>query len=126
MATNKLSIRSYSALAAGIFLGAIAGYLVAFSGYGAPVLLVFWVVINTLIVCLIANQNTTIIGLVPNIVMVLVTSIVVQIEHPRERYNVVGTLFFIVLISLSSLLISVPIYLLRRYTKNTRRPIATK
>jgi hypothetical protein len=126
LATTKLSIRGYSALAVGIFLGAIAGYLVAFSGYGAPVLLVFWVVINTLIVCLIANQKTIIIGLLPNILMVLVTSVIVQIEHPRERYNVVETLFFTVLISLSSLLISVPIYLQRRYMKNTRRPVATK
>lgn len=116
-----MNTRTQVAVIIGVVLGAFAGHTITVAGYAALVVILFWTLINTLIVCRIANQNTILVGMIPNAVMAIVVNITLEVTHPAPLPEVLlGFLLWITFASLLSLPISVPVYLLRNYVRKLR------
>ncbi|MDQ3820237.1 MAG: hypothetical protein M3362_21505 [Acidobacteriota bacterium] len=114
--------RTQAAVVIGVVLAAFAGSTVASGGYGAGVILLFWAVVGTLIVCRVANQNVILIGMIPNTMMAVVINLILLTSDPAPLPQVImGFLFWIWFTAILSLPISVPAYLLRQRLRKLRR-----
>ena len=106
--------RTVASILVGLILGVLSGYSVGGAGYGAFVALGFWCLLCPLVVCLMAEKAVVLIGFLPNVLIWPVATIVIRIQHPSARISVYDTLLGTAVIALLSLVVSVPIYLIRR------------
>jgi hypothetical protein len=92
------------ALITGIALGSFSGYLIATSGYGAPTAIIVLCFVCPLIVSLISSQKTLWLAMVPNLLIWPTVSLVVQLQHPREKlslFDVFGIAAFTIVLGLA-------------------------
>jgi MFS family permease len=115
-----MSERAIAAALGAIILGPFFGYLVASSGYAAFYLLSFACLFCPLVVSLIADQWIILLALLPNPLLILTWLIVGEIQHPNEQHFGIQTISATFLFAIPSLLVSVPIYMLRRFLSKKR------
>ena len=113
--SERVTGRTVAAIFVGLILGVLSGYSVAGAGYGAFVALGFWCLLCPLVVCLMAEKAVVMIGFLPNTLIWPAATIVIRLQHPGDRFGVVDTLLPTAIIALTSLIVSVPVYLIRRY-----------
>src|SRR5438093_5619116 len=113
--SQRITGRTVAAIFVGLILGVLSGYSVAGAGYGAFVALGFWCLLCPLVVCLMAEKAVVLIGFLPNTLIWPVATLVIQTQHRYLPCRVFDTLVGTAVIALSSLVVSVPIYLIRRY-----------
>ena len=111
--SQRVTARTVASILVGLFLGVQSGCSVAGAGYGAFVALGFWCLVCPLIVCLIAEKAVILFGFLPNVLIWPVATIVMRMEHPYQQFRVIDTLVGTAMIASSSLVISVPIYVIR-------------
>lgn len=112
--SQRVTGRTAASILVGLILGVLSGCSVAGAGYGAFVALGFWCLLCPLVVCLMAEKAVILIGFLPNVLIWPVATIVIQTQHPYLPFRVFDTLVGTAVIALSSLVVSVPIYLIRR------------
>ncbi|SRR6266436_698410 len=113
--SQRVTGRTVTAILVGLILGVLSGGSVAGAGYGAFVALGFWCLVCPLVVCLMTDKAIVLIGFLPSILTWPVATIVMRIQHPGASFPISDTLIPTVVIALSSLVVSVPIYFIRRY-----------
>ena len=111
--SQRVTARTVASILVGLILGVQSGCSVAGAGYGAFVALGFWCLVCPLIVCLIAEKAVILFGFLPNVLIWPVATIVIQMGHPYQPFRVFDTLVGTAMIASSSLVISVPIYVIR-------------
>jgi uncharacterized membrane protein YcaP (DUF421 family) len=107
-----MSKRTFIAIVVGISLGCISGYFLGKAGYGAPLLLLFWGTINSLITYRIADRKAIWVSIVPNIIMIS-TAGIVEWHRSDRSFPLLAILLGATVITLFSLLISWPSYWFR-------------
>ena len=107
--------RTIVAALAAIILGPFFGCVVATSGYAGFTVLWFACLFAPLVVSLIADRRIILLALLPNPLLILTWLIVGEIQHPEEQHFGIQTVSATFLFAIPSLLISVPIYLIRRF-----------
>lgn len=110
-----MSVRNSTAIIVGIIIGCISGYSVANAGYGAGIALAFWTILSAVVVYRIAERKAIWISVVPNITLVLVAGVVERLNYPYRSFQLLAVLLGAVLIAIFSLVITAPIYWIRRY-----------
>jgi hypothetical protein len=113
--------RNILAVFVGLILGCVGGYFVANAGYGAAVTLGFWGILSPLIVYRIAERKALWISVVPNVVLVLVVAGLQRYNYRYKPFQVFSVLSGVVVISLFSLLIAAPVYLMRSYLSKRKK-----
>jgi hypothetical protein len=111
--------RDIGAFIVGIFLGCLSAYLVfvAASAFAHAGMFIIGGLLFTLVVCLLADQKIVPMGFVPNVVMSLGLTIYFLFLSPYSRRGLDIAYLVLLMFSVSiplSLLVSVPIHLLRR------------
>jgi len=112
--------RTIVAALAAIILGPFFGCVVATSGYAGFTVLWFACLFAPLVVSLIADRRIILLALLPNPLLILTWLIVGEIQHPEEQHFGIQTVSATFLFAIPSLLISVPIYLIRRLRSKGR------
>ena len=119
-----MSERTVTSALVAIILGPFFGYLVATSNYAAFYVLFFACVFCPLVVALVADQRTILLAMVPNPLLVFTWLIVGEIQHPDQKHFGIQTIAAALLFAIPSLLVSVPVYFLRRFL--SKKPSAAR
>ena len=105
---------------AALIVGPFFGYWVGTSVYGGVQLFFFACLFCPLLVSLIADRWVILLALIPNPLIVLTWLIVGEIRRPDEQHCGIQTISAVFLFALPSLLVSIPVYLVRRFLSRRR------
>jgi 1,4-dihydroxy-2-naphthoate octaprenyltransferase len=116
--------RTIGAVLAAIVLGPFFGSVVATSGYAGLTILAFACFFAPLVVSLIADRRIILLALLPNPLLSLTWLFVVGVQHPEEQHfglqTTISVMLLFAILAIPSLLVSVPIYLIRRFLSKER------
>jgi len=118
-----MATRNILAVLVGLVLGCVGGYLVANAGYGAAITLGFCGIFSPLIVYRVAERKALWVSVVPNIVLVVVVGVLQRLYYPYKPFQLFSVLSGVVVISLLSLLIATPVYLMRSYLLKRKKSL---
>lgn len=106
--------RTLAAALAGIILGVFFGYQVPNSNYAGIGVFFFACIFCPLVVALIADERAILLAMVPNPILVMTWLIVEEIQQPEVQHFGIQTIAAIFLFAIPSLLVSVPVHLIRK------------
>lgn len=120
---SGMTDRTIGAVLAAIVLGPFFGSVVATSGYAGLTILAFACFFAPLVVSLIADRRIILLALLPNPLLILTWLMVVGVQHPEEQHfghQTISVILLFAILAIPSLLVSVPIYLIRRFLSKER------